>query len=148
MSWRAADFTKAVSVAPQSEKAYLGRADVLESDGQPEQALNDCQNAVRINPNSAAGYLCRAESYLKMKLAERAVEDVNRAVVTAQTFNQPLPLGGALAQALQESVSAPVSAAVAVRQCPCRWRRSLWWHRFRSRRSRQRFRRSLPYRKW
>ena len=107
----AADFTKAVTVAPQSEKAYLGRADVLESDGQPEQALNDCQNAVRINPNSAAGYLCRAESYLKMKLAERAVEDVNRAVVTAQTFNQPLPLGGALAQALQESVSAPVSAA-------------------------------------
>jgi tetratricopeptide (TPR) repeat protein len=83
----------------------------LESNGQPEQALNDCQNAVRINPNSAAGYLCRAESYLKMKLADRAVEDVNRAVVTAQTFNQPLPLGGALAQALQESVSAPVSAA-------------------------------------
>jgi tetratricopeptide (TPR) repeat protein len=109
-----ADFNKAVSVAPQSEKAYLGRADVLESDGQPEQALNDCQNAVRINPNSAAGYLCRAESYLKMKLAERAVEDVNRAVVTAQTFNQPLPLGSSLAQALQESVSAPVSAAVPV----------------------------------
>jgi tetratricopeptide (TPR) repeat protein len=106
-----ADFTKAVSVAPQSEKAYLGRADILESAGQPEQALNDCQNAVRINPNSAAGYLCRAESYLKMKLAERAVEDVNRAVVTAQTFNQPLPLGNSLAQALQESVSAPVSAA-------------------------------------
>jgi Tfp pilus assembly protein PilF len=100
-----------VLVAPQSEKAYLGRADVLESAGQPEQALNDCQNAVRINPNSAAGYLCRAESYLKMKLAERAVEDVNRAVVTAQTFNQPLPLGSSLAQALQESVSAPVSAA-------------------------------------
>jgi tetratricopeptide (TPR) repeat protein len=98
-------------VAPQSEKAYLGRADILESAGQPEQALNDCQNAVRINPNSAAGYLCRAESYLKMKLAERAVEDVNRAVVTAQTFNQPLPLGSSLAQALQESVSAPVSAA-------------------------------------
>ncbi len=109
-----ADFTKAVSVAPQSEKAYLGRADVLESDGQPEQALNDCQNAVRINPNSAAGYLCRAESYLKMKLADRAVEDVNRAVVTAQTFNQPLPLGGALAQALQESASASVSTAAPV----------------------------------
>jgi len=106
-----ADFNKAVLVAPQSEKAYLGRADILESAGQPEQALNDCQNAVRINPNSAAGYLCRAESYLKMKLAERAMEDVNRAVVTAQTFNQPLPLGSLLAQALQESVSAPVSAA-------------------------------------
>jgi len=109
-----ADFNKAVLVAPQSEKAYLGRADILESAGQPEQALNDCQNAVRINPNSAAGYLCRAESYLKMKLAERAVEDVNRAVVTAQTFNQPLPLGSSLAQALQESVSAPASAAVPV----------------------------------
>jgi tetratricopeptide (TPR) repeat protein len=109
-----ADFNKAVLVAPQSEKAYLGRADILESAGQPEQALNDCQNAVRINPNSAAGYLCRAESYLKMKLAERAMEDVNRAVVTAQTFNQPLPLGSLLAQALQESVSAPVSAAAPV----------------------------------
>jgi tetratricopeptide (TPR) repeat protein len=106
-----ADFTQAVSVAPQSEKAYLGRAGLLESAGQPEQALNDCQNAVRINPNSAAGYLCRAESYLKMKLAERAVEDVNRAVTTAQAFNQPLPLGSSLAQALQESASASVNAA-------------------------------------
>jgi len=106
-----ADFTKAVSVAPQSEKAYLGRAGIFESAGQPEQALNDCQNAVRINPNSVAGYLCRAESYLKMKLAERAVEDVNRAVATAKTFNQPLPLGDALVQAIQESASAPASAA-------------------------------------
>jgi tetratricopeptide (TPR) repeat protein len=110
----AADFTKAVSVAPQSEKAYLGRAGILESAGQPEQALNDCQNAVRVNPNSAAGYLCRAESYLKMKLAERAVEDVNRAVLTAQTFNQPLPFGSSLAQALEESASAQVPAATPV----------------------------------
>jgi tetratricopeptide (TPR) repeat protein len=109
-----ADFTQAVTVAPQSEKAYLGRADMLESNGQPEQALNDCQNAVRINPNSVAGYLCRAESYLKMKLGDRAVEDVNHAVVTAQTFNQPLPLGSSLAQALQASVSAPVTAAAPV----------------------------------
>jgi tetratricopeptide (TPR) repeat protein len=109
-----ADFTQAVSVAPQSETAYLGRAGILESAGQPEQALNDCQNAVRINPNSAAGYLCRAESYLKMKLADRAVEDVNRAVVTAQTFNQPLPFGSSLAQALQESAAASGSAAAPV----------------------------------
>ena len=53
-----------------------------------------------------------------MKLAERAVEDVNRAVTTAQTFNQPLPLGSSLAQALQESASAPVSGVAAVAAQP------------------------------
>src|SRR6185295_18371391 len=94
-----------------SDKAYLGRAGMFEAAGHADLALNDCQNAVRINPNNVAGYLCRAESYLKMKLAERAVEDVNRAVVTAQTFNQALPLGSSLAQAIQASESAPVNVA-------------------------------------
>jgi len=53
-----------------------------------------------------------------MKLADRAMEDVNHAVVTAQTFNQPLPLGSALAQALQESASVPVTAAAPVAASP------------------------------
>src|ERR1700719_2007954 len=88
------------ALAQNSEKSYLGRAIVFQADGQSERALEDCQQAVRVNPNSSAGYLCRAEAYIKMSAPDRAVEEVNRALVTAQTLNQPLPLLNELAQSL------------------------------------------------
>jgi tetratricopeptide (TPR) repeat protein len=106
------DYTNAADLVPNSEKSYLGRAIVFQADGQPQRALEDCEQAVRVNPNSSAGYLCRAEAYIKMNTPGRAVEEVNRALVTAQTLNQPLPLLNELAQSM------PVSGKEVARQAP------------------------------
>jgi tetratricopeptide (TPR) repeat protein len=106
------DYTNAADLVPNSEKSYLGRAIVFQADGQPQRALEDCEQAVRVNPNSSAGYLCRAEAYIRMNAPGRAVEEVNRALVTAQTLNQPLPLLNELAQSM------PVAGKEVARQTP------------------------------
>jgi tetratricopeptide (TPR) repeat protein len=87
----AADMARAEQLDPQSEKLFLARAADFQSAGQSERALAECEKAVRLNPNSAAAYLCRAESHLKLNDVSHALEDVNRAVVTGQTLQQPLP---------------------------------------------------------
>jgi tetratricopeptide (TPR) repeat protein len=113
------DYTNAAALAPNSEKSYLGRAIVFQADGQPQRALEECEQAVRVNPNSSAGYLCRAEAYIKMNAPGRAVEEVNRALVTAQTLNQPMPLLNELAQSMpaaekEVAKDKPEAAPVAV----------------------------------
>jgi tetratricopeptide (TPR) repeat protein len=61
------------------------------------------------------GHLCRAEAYLRMRSPEGAVEAVNRAMLTAQLTNQPVPLVNFLGQSLEVRNAA---LAEAVRPAP------------------------------
>jgi tetratricopeptide (TPR) repeat protein len=81
--------------------------------------MADCDNALRINPNSFAAYLCRAESYLRQGAPDRAVEQVNQALLTAQALDQPSPLPNDLLQSVQTAIKdAPRSPAAPVSQAP------------------------------
>jgi len=102
-----ADYTVAIALSPNSEKALLGRAAALLGSGQVARALADCDGAVRINPNSSAAYLCRAQSYLRMRSTDRAIDELNQALLTAQITSQPLPLLSDLRQSMLPAPSGP-----------------------------------------
>ena len=81
--------------------------------------MADCDNALRINPNSFGAYLCRAESYLRQGAPDRAIEQVNQALLTAQALDQPSPLPTDLLQSVQTAIKdAPRSPVAAVSQPP------------------------------
>jgi len=114
----AMDYTVALSLTPDTEAAYLGRAISLRNQGLHPLALADCDNAVRVNPSSPAGYLCRAESFNKTGAPDRAIEQLNQAVVAAQALHQPFTILSDLLTAMSgnrasaANIVAPVAAPV------------------------------------
>jgi tetratricopeptide (TPR) repeat protein len=110
------DYTAAITVAPMSDKAFLERAALLRTQDQVAKSLADCDAAVRINPNSVGPYMCRAAAYLKMNATGPAVEQINLAMVTAQTLNQPSPLLQDLGKMMgsQTAAAPPVPAPTPV----------------------------------
>jgi Tfp pilus assembly protein PilF len=77
-------YTSALS-APASENA----ASRLKT-GRLDLALANCENALSLNSNAIAAYLGRAEYYLRTSSANRAAEEIGRAVRIADTLNEQL----------------------------------------------------------
>jgi tetratricopeptide (TPR) repeat protein len=100
------DYTSALSLAPGSEKALLGRSASLLRTGKLDLALHDCDGALRINPNAVPAYLCRAEYYLQTSSPTRAVDEINRAMLTAESLDQPLAFLNDTWKSMQPSASA------------------------------------------
>src|SRR5450755_2346483 len=84
------DYTSALSLAPASENALLGRAGSLLRTGRLDLALADCEKALSLNSNAIAGYLCRAEYYLQPSSPNRAAGEICRAVRLADSLNRPV----------------------------------------------------------
>ncbi len=78
------DYSQAIQLAPESAKAYLGRAAILRTHGQIPQSLADCSKAIQLNPADSAAYVCRAQFYLATGAAQPAIEDINRAMLIGQ----------------------------------------------------------------
>ncbi len=117
------DYTQAITLAPKSEKAYLGRAAILRAQGQLAPSLKDCYKAIEINPADAAAFLCRAQFYLSTGAAQPALEDINQAMLNGENPTQAAALLATAKQMLQgqevakrqslEPDAAPVTAAIA-----------------------------------
>ncbi len=54
-----ADFDRAIEVNPKHAPAYVGRANLLRTQGNLDQALADLDQAIRLNPESAQAFHAR-----------------------------------------------------------------------------------------
>ncbi|MEW5725531.1 MAG: tetratricopeptide repeat protein [Thermodesulfobacteriota bacterium] len=75
-----ADFTQALEVRPDYQKAFLNRGSVLEQLGRYDQAAADFTRALDLDPRDHQAFYNRGLVWFKMGEYERAVADYSEAV--------------------------------------------------------------------
>lgn len=74
------DFTRAIRLKPDDEKAYYERAKIYNDKGNYENAINDFNKIVEINPNNTDAYFNRGISYDGLKKFSEAIEDYSKVI--------------------------------------------------------------------
>lgn len=76
-------YTLALKIDPQHKKynsiIYANRASCFQKLEKYYDALNDCNQSLKINPNYSKGYVKRANIYLKLKNFKAALDDFEKA---------------------------------------------------------------------
>jgi tetratricopeptide (TPR) repeat protein len=75
-----ADYTEAIRLNPQHDKAYNNRGGVRKAKGELAEALADYTEAIRLNPNYASAYLNRGRLFLYQQEWDSAINDFNEAL--------------------------------------------------------------------
>jgi tetratricopeptide (TPR) repeat protein len=80
------DFTAGLSLNPNSQFHYEGRAEARLEMGNYEGAIADATQAIGIQPNSEMAYYWRAKAYYAEKKYDQAISDLSAAI----SFEPPL----------------------------------------------------------
>ena len=73
-----ADYTRAVQIAPQLVSAWTSRAAAWLAEGQPDKAIADCDQALKIEGNEAA-WSIRGDAWLNKGEHDKAIADFESA---------------------------------------------------------------------
>jgi tetratricopeptide (TPR) repeat protein len=77
------DFSRAITLLPELELSYRGRAEAYRRKGDFARAQQDLQELLRCKPDSHGAYADLAEVHLLMKRYALAIEDLGRAIALA-----------------------------------------------------------------
>ena len=74
------DFSKAVELAPNDERAYIGRAQAMLLDKQYQETLADLDKAIQLKPDDGAAYKLRGFAEIGLSQWDKAVADFTAAI--------------------------------------------------------------------
>ena len=74
------NFSQAIIIEPNYEKAYLHRGRAYQKLQKNEDAIYDYEQAIRINPNYAKAYFLKGSIYEILEEYEKAIDDYSRAI--------------------------------------------------------------------
>lgn len=75
-----ASFDQALSLQPNYEAAWIGRATALLTAGEPEAAIENCNRALEITPNDAQAWSLRGQALHRQKRYDEAASSCDRAL--------------------------------------------------------------------
>ena len=70
-------------------RAYCSRAGVYDYNGQPDRAIADYDEGVKVEPDVADQYLCRGNGYSARGEHDRAISDYSRAIGLEPNYGNP-----------------------------------------------------------
>ena len=74
------DFSRAIEIKPDYEKAYFNRGTAHVSLGNYRQAIEDFNRAIKINPDYEKAYFNRGTAHANLVNYRQAIEDFNRVI--------------------------------------------------------------------
>jgi serine/threonine-protein kinase len=75
-----ANFSRAIQLQPDDEKAYILRANAYFKLRKRQAAFQDCSRAVQLKPDEPNTYVCRGIAYFGLQNRQAAITDFNRAI--------------------------------------------------------------------
>jgi len=75
-----ADFSKAIEINPNSEKAYDSRGNMYLLKGQADQAIADYSKVIALNPKNSEAYINRARGFQSERQFDQAIADYSKIV--------------------------------------------------------------------
>src|SRR5208283_1984353 len=75
-----ADFSKAIEVNPNSEKAYDSRGNIYLLKGQADQAIADYSKVIALNPKNLKAYNNRAIAFQSKRQFDQAIADYSKII--------------------------------------------------------------------
>ncbi|MBM3934726.1 MAG: tetratricopeptide repeat protein [SAR202 cluster bacterium] len=73
-------FSGAINEDPNNPDPYLARGDVYMQRGEPDRAVVDYGQYIRLSRSDATGYLKRGQAYLELREYDKALLDLNEAL--------------------------------------------------------------------
>ena len=73
------EYTEAIRLAPDSDRAYFARASVWRSKRELDRAIADYSEAIRINPDSISAWINRGQLYAGVREFDKAIADFDKA---------------------------------------------------------------------
>jgi tetratricopeptide (TPR) repeat protein len=119
------DLDKAIQLDSRHAPAYQLRADVYLQYEEYAKALANCDEAIRIDPTYAAAYVGRGQSYLKGAkvldktfVLDRALEDLNRAILIRPNNPKAYLIRSEIYDKLGDKAKSDADRAEAIRRDP------------------------------
>jgi tetratricopeptide (TPR) repeat protein/S1-C subfamily serine protease len=89
------ELTKAISISPNNEPAYVARGQIFVMQGKQTEALADFNQAINLNSNNAKSYLDRGQLLLTFKdRHQAALADFNKAIALKPNDVEAYPIRG------------------------------------------------------